>query len=250
MKRRQAWQQFGVRLVICVAILGGLYGAWWLAFGRSHNLTPSQKIAALRAAIDNSYIADGDLASFSENNAASSYDLDSLTAALQADLDQVQKRLKAAPPKVNQQLRQTIQAYVSQEQSALSAYRSASNIFGRAIAYDPQTDLGNAGAKLAERATAAQKGLQTAANGGEASSGLTATGSGLIGAVAETALQNSATCFGKLASDASQLQTCIKQYPATRQAAIANLLADSFSAAHRQQLAQTVPALLASLDKL
>jgi hypothetical protein len=111
--------------------------------------------------------------------------------------------------------------------------------------------LGNAGAKLAERAAAAQKGLQTAANGGEVtSSGLTATGSGLIGAAAETALQNSATCFGKLASDASQLQTCIKQYPATRQAAIANLLADSFSAAHRQQLAQTVPALLASLDKL
>ncbi|HVX24685.1 MAG TPA: hypothetical protein VG992_05100 [Candidatus Saccharimonadales bacterium] len=260
--QRPSVRRFGQRLIICMLILGGLY---WLLFGvllGSHNQTPSQKIAGLRATLKEVSLLDSNLATFRENTPVSSYDLGSLASSLQTDLKQLQTQRADAPTKVTQHLKQQLGQVITSEQSTYASYSHAMTVLGQIITYDPSTDLnGIGGKKLAQRAQAAQQGLAHVLSGNSGNvSGLgvqNSSGSLLTNSV-QSSLETEARCLGQLATAATHFginteplrQHCIKAYPSVRQAAIKAVQTASFSASHHTALLQQVSPLLQALDQL
>lgn len=268
------WQKlakrFGLRFVISLVVLGGLY---LLVFGwpASHKQpnTPQAKISRLRGALDQTYLDSSIIAGFHENDAASYSALNSLLGQFQTDIKTLQTDLSKAPSQVSTSQRNNIKATIDEEDQAIKAFSARFNILLRPIAYDPSTDLGKLDpakdtAELQKRAQAAQAGLQKAANDTTNTNstntldvGTVDSNTSLVGPATKQKLEASADCFGKLAdqlgkkqfSDASSTRTsCIKAYPTTRQQAIANVLAGTFPDSYKSYLKKTVPALLKQFD--
>lgn len=269
LKLRAPVRAFAIRFGIALAVCGGVYLLFFVWHPWHHSLpkTTAQKVAALRGSLDQLLITGSSLANYSGNNATSADTLASEFSDFQANITDLQKALKNAPIKVDQTQRQQIQAIIGQAQSVAGAYSTSYKVLGRAIAYDPGTDLGRLSlpgdlAKLQSRAQSAQTGLNTVASSTATTSpsgngGLQANTSGnpIVSTDTQHALQNAASCFGNVAkapantADSVRKQ-CIKEYSAVRKATIQNLLADSFSANYLQQLQSSSTPVLQKLDRL
>jgi hypothetical protein len=257
MFNRRQLQQFGVRFLICLLVLGGLYIAVFGWHHVSHNLpnTPAAKIARLRTALDQTYIDSSTLTSFKQNDPASFAVLSSLIGKLQTDVKALSTDLQTAPTKVPTSQRTQLKSVINHENDAVNALTSRNGALNQVIAYDPQADLGSLdmnsdSATVASRATAAAAGIQKTANDSNFS---------LVTPVAQKALNTAAACFTQLASQIKNSQlaqagqtraSCIKNYPVARQAALQNVIQVGLPTSYQAYLKQQIPPLLRELDQL
>ena len=272
MSWRPALKQFGVRLVICLVLLGGLYLATFGLPGTSHNKpqTAKQKVTALRAALNQSYLASSSLAGFNENDPLSYYSLGSLGGQLKTNAELMQKRLSTAPREVKPEIKQRITGVVERQQKIAADFATSYDILSRVIAYDPGQDLGKLDInkdleKLSQRAAAAENGLKKTATNStpvSSSSGLSVQenkGTPLVvHPVTKEALLKQADCLGRLARQLDAKQTgaaqtrssCTNDYSSARKLAITNVIQNSFPDSQKQYMDKTVPNLLKQLDRL
>lgn len=269
MKWRPVLKRFGIRCAICLAVLGLAYG---LVFGfkaKSHNKpnTPAAQIVRLRSALDQILIDTSTLASFKQNDAVSYSVMGGLSSKLQSDTSTLQTALGQVPSQVPFGVRGKITNIITQQQRAGKQFTATYGILSHAIAYDPASNLGGLdptkdSAKLQQRAAAAQSGLKKAASDNTSANstnildvGQAGDNTTLINNAAKQALQTESDCFGQLATtQAGQVDAvranCIKNYPATRQAAISNVISSSYPASYVPSLKNAILPLLNQLDKL
>ena len=276
MKWQRALRQFGLRFAISLVILGGVYLAifgWPVHHKRA--LTAVDKIAALRAKLDESYIYGNTLANFSESSVVAYNDLLQLTSAFSDASSSLATGLKTAPGTVSPSLKTAIQSQIGVQQQAEASFKAISTVLSHVASYDPSTDLGAPAlasdmTKIASRASAAQNGLKTAANS-QASAANTSAGSSsslsvgsdnnslLVSADTRQALLTEADCFGTVASQATAKQKdqtsntikrCVAAYPSVLKQVIQNIVQLSFGGSYQQTTQQTVPDLLKQLNKL
>ncbi|HVW23685.1 MAG TPA: hypothetical protein VHB51_04365 [Candidatus Saccharimonadales bacterium] len=253
---RRSLQQFGLRFIVCVLVLGGLYLAIFGWHPHRHQLpnTPQAKIVRLRTALDQTYIDSSNITSFKQNDPASYALLNSLIGKLQSDVKSLAADLQAAPGKVPTADKAQIKAVIDQEKGGVAALQARYSLLNQVIAYDPQADLGNLdlgsdNAKVVSRAAAAAKGLQAVAN----------SHGGLVTADDKSAINKAAGCFSQLASQlkagsgsqaADTRATCISDYPLARQAAIANVIQGGLPDTYQNYLKQHIPPLLIELMRV
>lgn len=271
--RRVNWRQplkgFGIRFAISLVVLGGVY---LLIFGwpgtHKRPLTPAGKIAAIRSALDETYLAASNLASFDESSPVAAYDLAQVYSQFQVGDKDLQEALKAAPPQVSPDLRKAIQKVLDLQQGAMAEYQSRSTALGKIAAYDPSSDLAapsvtKSVSVTAQRANAAQKGLEAVAEakagGGASGLGVTTAGEQMVGASTKELLQKEAACFGTLAKQASAKDVtglqksraaCIAAYPALRRTVIHDIARPAFAGDYQKTMQTTIPPLLTKLDDL
>jgi hypothetical protein len=263
-------RQFGMRLLISLLVIGILYlGGVTLYRHQRYQTTPSQKLATLRAGLEQTVLSGSRLASFSDTNSVAGTTLSQAFATYQASVRSLTQQASAAPIKqLSDQQRNALQSIINTQQRATSSYKSVYQTLGQPLSYDPFTDLANLSIpkdspKIITRARAAQKGLTSNLDGTVASSkdGLTAQAGQAPTTVAnsqtQAALVSAATCFGALAdqlqvakqSDASQTrQRCLQSYPAVRAQIIHNILQLSFNQQYLNDTQNTALPLLKQLD--
>ena len=261
-------RQFGVRFAVCLVLLGTGYLIIFGLPGKSHNkpATPPQKLATLKAALNESYLAANALASFHQNDAKTFITLDSLTSAYQSSTNRLFDTLKAAPKQLSSTAREKIATVADRQKQLASDTAARLKYFNQVISYDPSEDLGDINPvtetqELLKRATAAQNGFKKSTKPVAATNDslkVDASAGGLADQVTKQALVKQADCFGQLASQLEARQTdqatrtrsrCIIEYPQVRQLVIKNIVA-AFTPEQQKYLQATVPPLLRELDGL
>lgn len=261
--------RFGVRLLVSAFVLGIAYTAVvGLYQYRRHAVTPTQKLALFRSSLDQTLLAGGRLAQFSDTNSVASTTLSQQFASFETTITALQNQLADTPAdQLTIGQRRTAQAIIDRHSRAISSYKTAYQALAQPMSYDPYTDLGNLNltkdaAKLSARAKAAQKGLASNVKGT-----VTDSGDGLVAqsgqaqtsiatASTQTLLTDSANCFGSLAdkvsakdASAGQIrQSCLQAYPALRAQIIDNILELSFSEQYLKESQSASLPLLKQLD--
>ncbi len=265
---------FGIRLAICLVLLGAAYIALFglRPVAKPALITPTQKLASLRAALDESYLAGNSLAGFSQSDGAAFQSLDNSRLQFEKATNRLQTALSAAPPATIAPFKPALVTVIDRSHQATQSYRAHFAVLAQPISYNPSADLGALAldtdfSKVATRASAAQKGLLKAADN---QTTVTATASGLsvqnengpaslLEQTTRTVLRAEAACLGQLSAQASAQQTvaatqtraqCIDGYPALRLAAIQNVTQTAWSSDYQSYMQRTVPALLRQLDQL
>ncbi len=262
-------RRFGLRLLVSLLALAIIYGGAVALYqhGR-HRVSPSQKLAILRAGLDQTVLAGGHLSAFSDNNSIAGTTLSQEFNTYQVNVTNLQTKLSATPlNQLRSGQRRSAQAIIDLQNRAIASYKTAYKALAQPLSYDPYTDLGNLSiskdsSKLITRARAAQKGLTSNV------SGTVAATSGSLAAQASQAPTNvatsqtqelfatSASCFGSLADqvmakqDNASLtrQRCLQTYPALRAQIIHNILELSFSQQYFNDTQNAALPLLKQLD--
>ena len=262
-------RRFGLRLLVSLLALAIIYGGAVALYqhGR-HRVSPSQKLAILRAGLDQTVLAGGHLAVFSDNNSIAGTTLSQEFNTYQVNVTNLQTKLSATPlNQLRSGQRRSAQAIIDLQNRAITSFKTAYKALAQPLSYDPYTDLGNLSiskdsSKLINRARAAQKGLTSNV------SGTVAATSGSLAAQASQAptnfatsqtqelLATSASCFGSLADqvmakqDNASLtrQRCLQAYPALRAQIIHNILELSFSQQYFNDTQSAALPLLKQLD--
>jgi hypothetical protein len=275
MEWRTAAQRFGVRFAICLLVLGTAYLAIFGLKPTSHNIpiTASQKVAALRAGLDETYIVGNDLAGFKESDSVAANTLGSMFSQYQNAYTSLQTALSKAPGEVTAVTRSSVRSILTRQKQAINTYQVAGKVLSQIITYEPSTDLGSLDANkntadLTARATAAQQGLTHAANDTtpSANSGTgslsvqSADSSNLIvSGATKKALLTEAGCFGQITTQLNAHQItqavstrshCINAYPALRLQVAQNITQPAFGGVYQNYMGKTVPSLLETLNKL
>lgn len=265
---------FGIRLGICLVFFGAVYVA---IFGlrpspNPTQIAPPQKLASLRSALDENYLAGTSLARFKQSDASAFQSLDTSRSQFEKATNQLQTTFSVAPPETIAPFKQTIAMIIDRAQQATRSYRASNAVLGQIISYNPSADLAvfsldTDSAKVAARAGATQKGLLKAA---DSPATVTAAANGLsvqsengpallVQLVTRAALRNEAACFGQLNTQASAKQTaaatqtrqqCIDGYPALRLLAIQDVTQGAWGGEYQNYMQRTVPTLLRQLDTL
>ena len=259
----------GFRFIICLLIIGVPYAAVVGVMHRKHAITPQQKVASLRASLDQTYLAADQLIHFSESSTVATSELNQQYGALQASSDSLSRRLNQTPSAViTPKQRTLIRSYSDAVNSALAAYKLNYALFAEPLSYDPVIDIGALNlktetTKALTRAKAAQKGLHIDAQRtlGTASSGLTAQSdqknASVLSPENQRRLENMSDCFGKLSAQLSAKTipaaetvraTCISDYPALRAQLIQNLLDTTYRKDYFQSAQSSVLPILKQLD--
>jgi len=141
---RQSLKQFGLRFLVCLVVLGGLYLIVFGLHPGRHKLpnTPQAKILRLGTALDQTYVDSSDITGFKQNNPASYYQLSTLINKLKADTTALSTALQDAPHKVAGSEKAAIKAVIAQENDGVTALQARYTVLNQVIAYDPQADLG------------------------------------------------------------------------------------------------------------
>jgi len=267
-------RKFGIRFVVCLVVLGGVYIA---VFGlkpapKPALVSPTQKLAALRSALEETYLAGNSLADWQQSDGTAAESLDNLRSQFETATNRMQTAFKDTPAGTVTPIKPTIEAVIDRARKASQSYRASNTVLTKTINYNPSTDIGTLPldtslAKLAARAAAAQKGLLKAAN---SQATVAATVSGLsvqnnngpallVEPATQAALRTEADCLGQLSDQATAgaavaaAQTrsqCIGAYPALRRAAIQNITRPAWGGDYHDFAQRTVPPLLRQLDQL
>jgi hypothetical protein len=267
MKWQLIVRQFALRFVICLVILGALYGLVFGFLPRSHNQpkTASQKIAALKTALLESSLASSALINYSGSDATSYDTLSSLSSELSDQITQISQDMVTTSNRLTPALRNQLNVVIDQEKAANQRFKTVFGILGQPIEYDPTTDLATSAtggfSQLSIRAAAAAKGLLSAANNQTAGSTAAVSNSGLDvqtsgNLVVETATSNKltkeASCFNSIVSQLHANQTaqvnkttssCFATYPDMRTQSIENVTQFTNSGNYQQQLQQEIKTL-------
>jgi hypothetical protein len=269
MKLPVPFRQFGWRLLVSLVVIGGIY---LTVHGlhrhqQQHSSSAKQQLAALRASLDENYIAGSSLHTFKRSDVLAYVALNNLFEEFKKSSDTLHKQLQTDPKLLSPASRQQLQAIVSRQQQAGDALSARLSILSQVIQYDPGTDLRGSvdsqAAILAGRARAAARGLDKAANDQTASSSTGSLNVGgangptlLIAPATKTALQQSIDCFNRLgqqldshnpATTATRTQ-CASSYPAMRGVAVQNVVRPVFDDEYQSYMQSIVPRLLRQLD--
>lgn len=273
MQWRGKLKSFGVRFGVCFIILGGIYIAIFGFPLASHNKpnTPSAKILRLRSALDQTYIDASVIAHFKQNDITSYSTLSTVIGKFETDVKTLKTSLSQASKEIPSDRRKQITVVTNSEDQVIADFGARYNILQKPLAYNPESDLSSLdldkdAANAAQRATAAQTGLQKAANDTTTANSSNALGVGTVGSngtlldeALKQTLLDEADCFGGLSTQLTAHQTviagqtrktCIKNYPALRQKAIQNVAQGSFSSSYMKNLEQSVSPLLKQLSTL
>lgn len=265
---------FGIRLLVCLVLAGAGYAA---VFGlrtaaKPVILTPPQKLAELRAALDETYLAGNSLASFKQSDGTAFQALDDLRLQFEKSTNRLRASLSAAPADAVAPLKPAITNVLNQAQLASQSYRASNAVLTQIINYNPSANLdtpalANDPGTLAARASAAQKGLLKAAADqttvAAGSTGLSVQNNNgpalIVNDPTRTLLRAEAACFGQLSTQASARQTtamtqtrsqCVADYPALRRQAIQNITQSAWGNDYQSFTHGSVPPLLRQLDAL
>jgi hypothetical protein len=263
-------RRFAGRLLVSLLVVGIVYlGGVTIYRHQRHQVSPSQKLAALRSVLDQTVLSGTRLANFSDTDSVAGTTLSQEFTNYQATISSLEKQVSATPiTELSNLQRHDLQAIINAQNRASTKYKSVYQTLGQPLSYDPYTDLANLrvdkdSAKIITRARAAHKGLTSNVGGLVAPSkdGLTAQASQAPTSVASTQTQkmlaNTADCFGTLAdqlqagkkADASQTrQHCLQSYPAVRAQIIHNILELSFNPQYLYDMQKTALPLLNQLD--
>ena len=264
---------FGIRLAVCLVLAGAGY---IVVFGlrsaaKPVSLTPPQKLAELRAALDETYLAGNSLVSFKQSDGAAFRSLDDLRLQFEKATNRLRTSLSAAPAETAP-FRPAIATVLDRAQLASQSYRASNGVLTQIINYNPSANLGAPAlasdlTKLAARAEAAQKGLLKAAADQTTvaanSSGLSVQDNNgpalLVSDATRTLLSAEAACFGQLSTQASAQMAaavaltrsqCINDYPALRLQTITNVTQSAWGGDYQSFTHSTVPLILRQLDAL
>lgn len=248
-------KQFGIRLAICLFVLGGIYIAIFGLKPASHKVpvTDSEKRAYLRSAVAESSLASSDVAAFKERSPLAYNDMSVLRSRLSTTNAKLQDALQRAPTSVSAGQRKNASSILAGQQKVATNLLTGIDVLGQVVQYDPATDLTPVASKadqLAARATAAAKGLTKAANSqtlaSSNDSGLAVSSNALL--VPDNLKQlllSNAACFSQVAAEATAnkldqavkiQQACTANYPALRQAAVATITSSSVNNDYLQSL--------------
>lgn len=242
-------KNFGIRLLVSFVVLGIAY---LLIFGwpGSHNKpTTSQRLAAVRTALDQTYIDSNSIASFNQDNSVAYATLSDMMGQFKAHTSELEAAVQAAGDKLSPTERNEIQSIIGSQKQVAASFQSQYSVVAKVVSYDPSSDLGSLNiqsqrGQLQERAVAARQGLTSAA------------GNSTVASATQQHLRGQAECFGKLASlltedavGASTTRTsCINSYPSVRLAAIQDAIQAAFTPSYQSYMKQRVPSLLSQLD--
>ncbi len=274
MKWSRSAKLFGIRFGICLVLIGAAYVA---VFGLHPAAKPApvssqQKLASLRAALDETYIAGTALANFKQSDATAFESLDNSRSQFEAATKRLQTALLTAPPAEVVLYRSNLNAIVARAQQATKSYRASNTVLTQIISYNPSVDMGQLSfqtdlAKIAARASSAQKGLQKVADnqttGAAGAMGLSVQSENgpalLVFDQTRAALRSEAACFEQLsvqagagymaAAELSRGQ-CLHDYPALRLLAIQNVTQSSWGGDYQTTTQRLIPPLLSALDQL
>lgn len=272
MKWQNGARQFGLRFAICFVVLGILYALSLGIRGGSHNppATRGEKLAAVRSALNQSYLASDSLQTFRQNDPLSYYYLNQSISHLTTSNEKLGEALKEASKELSPDTRARLETVLTRQQRSASLAAAGYSQLSRVITYDPTDDLGTLTLpteidKLTRRAKAAQDGTQkattTEVSANSSSSDLqvernTAQASKISSATRKSLLSLSG-CFGRLAAElqANQLtaatetrSNCTKDYPKVRALAIHDIIGSSFDAQQEPETKQLVTQLVKELD--
>lgn len=259
---------FGLRLLLCLLLVGGSYGGYQLIKAKAAPASPERKqAAALRGNLQENLLRGTTLANFTRNDATTDDTLQRLVLELENSTASVQKAAQSDTNLTPLQ-RQSISRVTSLQKQAINLFRSAHTTLGKVVGYNPSTDLGNLDpAKdrelLTGRAAAAYRGLTGVAGSTATTASVSSSlsvgdengPSPLVSPATKQALTTAAGCYQTLSTltDAKQLSaqrsSCIAAFPAVRRQALTNLLQDSFSQQYQAQLKQLIEPLLKQLDQ-
>lgn len=257
-------RRFGIRFGICLLVLGAIYAAVVILQTVSRNQpSVTQRLAAVHASLDQSYVDGTSLANFHESGILSGTDLSGLLTQFKDDTAKLKSATSAAHYHLSNSEYASLQTIISRQQQAADNLQARYTPVAQVIAYDPATDLTGASSTLQTRAQAAAKGLHHAltAAGQPATTGNTgiipAGGNAAISQAVQNRIQQTANCFDQLTTELQKHQTaaankrrqaCVKAYPTLRQAVIEDVINHSFDNTYRAYMRQTVPKLLAKLQ--
>ena len=262
-------KQAGFRFIICLLIIGVPYAVYVGVSYRSRATTPLQKVAALRASLDQTYLAADQLTHFSDSSTVAASGLNQQYVTVQASLKSLSEHLDQTPAQVITPVQRTaVRSYGDAVGSALSTYKINYVLFAEPLGYDPVKDIGSLNLKTEStkaltRAKAAQKGLHADAlrTLGASSSGLSAQSNQkndtVLSTESQRRLESMSDCFGKLAAQLSAQAipvaesiraSCIADYPALRSQMIQNLIDTTYRKDYFQSAQSSVPPLLKQLD--
>lgn len=273
MKWSRVAKFFGIRFGICLVLIGASYVA---IFGIHSKTKPAlassqQKLASLRAALDETYIAGTDLALFKQSDATASESLQNSRSQFDTAMKRLQAALLSTPPAEVAPYKSNLITIVARAQQATESSRAVNIVLTQIISYNPSVDMGQLSfqtdlAKISVRANAAQKGLQKVADNqitvAARASGLSVQGENgptlLVSEQTKTALRGEAACFGLLSSQAGAGQMaaaelsrgqCLHDYTNLRLLAIQNMTQSSWGGDYQTTTKRMIPPLLRSLDQ-
>ncbi|MDB5170811.1 MAG: hypothetical protein JWO35_505 [Candidatus Saccharibacteria bacterium] len=266
-------KKFGVRFLICLAVFSVGYVA---IFGvprinKHRPATISQRYAALRAELNQSYITNSTLTALQENTPVSYNTLTSLISKLRDDTKRLETARQALGGELPAPDSATLQTIGAKQKAAVKALDARNALLSTVMAYDPATDLTSLDlrketTKAATRATAAQNGLTKVILGSTTATsndGLAVGGAdgapSLLTPSLQSLIESEANCFGQLASHLSAGQTdqavasrasCVTAYPELRHQAIRSTIEGALGQDYQQYMKQTIPPLLKRLNSL
>jgi hypothetical protein len=271
MNWRKLIRRFGLRFAISFAILSlgylALFG-WPATSSKRTPVTATEKIAALRAALNQTLIASGYLNNFSDNSIVASHTLANQVTQLTSANQATQIALKAAPRQLESETRREIQAILGRHEQAIQLYQGVNATLSKAISYDPQTDLGKLdltkdGDKLVQRARAAQEGLKKTASATSApnsSAGLNVQRTATAPPISDKtrqALQGEIDCLDQLAQPNKDVEAaqrlrlrCINDYATLRSLAVADVTTVAFPQEYQATMKRSTLPILRQLDRL
>jgi hypothetical protein len=269
MKWRGGVLQFALRVGLWLVVLGSLYLLYHSLHHRTQHTSQaaSQQLAAVRASLDETYIAGSSLHAFKRTDVQAYLALNDLYQRYRQSGDSLNKQLQVHPKLLSEAHAQQLQTIVSRQQQTRQAFEARFKILSQIIQYDPGHDLqGSADSQaaiLAGRARAAQRGLNKAADDQTASSSASSLNVDnengptlLVSAPLKASLQQEANCFGLLAQQldahnaaagATRTQ-CLSAYPAVRAQAIQAIITPVFDDSYQTFMQSRVPQLLKQLD--
>lgn len=271
MKWSHSAKLFGIRFGLCLVLIGAAYVA---IFGLHPVIKPApassqQKLASLRAALDETYIAGTALANFKQSDATAFESLDNSRSQFETATKRLQTALLTAPPAKMALYSSDLNTIVARAQQATESYQASNSVLTQIISYNPSVDMGQLSsqtelAKIAARASAAQKGLQKVADNQTAGAmGLSVQGENgpalLVFEQTRAALRGEAACFEQLSLQAGaghraaaelSRDQCLHDYPALRLLAIQNVTQNSWGGDYQATTQRVIPPLLGSLDQL
>ncbi|HXR50497.1 MAG TPA: hypothetical protein VN778_05740 [Verrucomicrobiae bacterium] len=269
MQHRKLLASFLWRFAVCLTAISLLY---LLVFGlpkkaAKRSSTNTQRLASIRAALDETYIAGRSLATLHQTDASAYEALNDLHDEYQTAAADLAKAVQQSPATLTSGEQAALQAIVSRNQQASASYTSTYAVLNQVVRYNPSDDLNlplnSAATEVAARASAAQRGLTKAATPApvKMATGNSGVQTGIpasFDSTLQAALQAEAQCFGQLASRlnaahtlaaAGQTRTaCLQTYPALRLEALQAVTGAAFTQEYQDYLDQTVPPLLKQMD--
>lgn len=267
---------FGIRLLVCLIVVGGAYFGYRQLFPEPPPLaTPYGKLAALRSALDQIYLSQTAITNFSKSGASDAsafHALDDMRLQFERSTADLQTASTSTASLLSDHDTQTVKTILAKARSASAIYKSSYGALGQVISYDPVADMGSIdmthnSAKLTTRAAAAQKGLLKAANNPVTAADIAASSSlsvqsdngpaPLISPDTKAIVLSQASCFARLVEEvsarqepsaAATRQDCINSYAKVRQAAVQNVIANSWGPSYQNFTNDTIPPLLRQLD--